>query len=490
MSPALLRTLLLPPLLGGLAACSFAPDYVTPTLPVPAQFPHGGGEDAPSIARIGWRDFFRDPQLQDLIEQALEHNRDLRVAAGRVAEARANYRIQGAPLYPQLQASGNYIRAEAGGELPDTGQSIVIEQLAAQVSAGWEIDFWGRTRNLRGAALEQYLSSEEGRRAVATQLVAQVANGWLLELEYAERIALAQRSLATRERAAHLMRRRYEVGSGSRLEVTQTQTLLAQAHATLEALEMDRATNRNALALLVGHPVALEPRSLALAAVAEGVALPTGLPSEMLANRPDIMAAEHTLRAASANIGAARAAFFPNVKINTTANYGRTSIEGLFDGETGLTWMFQPQISLPLFDGGRNRANLDLAEARKITAVADYEKTVQEAFRDVADALARRRWSGRQLESLREARLASTERTRLAQLRYDNGKSAYLEVLDAQRDLFDAEQQVARLERAHLASGVALYAALGGGFADGAAAAQGHGQVQGQEQRQEQGKVR
>ncbi|MDX3885489.1 MAG: efflux transporter outer membrane subunit [Sphingomonas sp.] len=449
-----------------LAGCSFAPPYVQPPLPVPDSFSTTSASDG-SIARIGWRDFFRDPELQGLIGEALVHNRDIRIAAGRVEEARANYRIQGSALYPQVDAvvAGNRGRTPAGLSL--IGRPVTASQYQALLSAGWEIDFWGRLRNLKEAAVQQFLSTEESRRAVATSLIAQVATGYLLEREYEERIALARDTVTTRDKSLWIMRRRYEVGSGSKLEMTQAQLLLAQAKTALEALIQDQAVNRNALALLVGHPVEFRPGPLRLAETDSNRELPAGLPSDLLINRPDIVAAEHRLRAANADIGAARAAFFPNINLTGTFGTASNELDGLF-GDGSLSWNFSPTITLPIFNAGRNAASLDAAEARRNVAVAEYEQVIQQAFRDVSDALVQRRQLIAQIASTRDMVAALRERARLAQLRFDNGRSAYLEVLDAQRDLFDTQQSLIQLRRGYYASGVALYAALGGGFADDA----------------------
>jgi multidrug efflux system outer membrane protein len=445
-----------------LTGCSFAPAHVRPSPPVPERFADQASA-APAIARIGWHDFFREPQLQSLIGEALANNRDIRVATGRVAEARAAWRIEGAALYPQLDAVATATRGRTPADLSLAGRAITGNQIYAQLSAGWEIDFWGRLRNLREAARAQYLATEEARRAVATDLVAQVANGYLLEREYEERSAIATRTIATRDEALRIMRRRYEVGSGSKLEMTQAQTLLAQAQIALQALDQDREINRNALALLVGHPVEISPGALGLIEAEPDVLLPPGLPSEMLINRPDIVAAEYTLRAADADIGAARAAFLPNISLTSAFGTASSQLDGLFKNGS-RAWSFTPTISVPIFNAGQLKGNLDVAKARRDIAVADYERIVQSAFRDVSDALVRRRQLGLQVGTMRTTLAALRERGRLAQLRFDNGRSAYLEVLDAQRDLFDTEQSLVQLRRAELASAIALYAALGGGF--------------------------
>ncbi|MDF0543954.1 efflux transporter outer membrane subunit [Sphingobium sp. H39-3-25] len=446
-----------------LAGCSFAPPHVRPAQPVPQAYPAAVSTDT-SIARIGWHDFFREDHMRALIAAALDNNRDIRIAAARVAEARAAWRIEGAALYPELDAVGSGTRGRSIISLPGLGtQSYDVKQVTAQLSAGWELDFWGRLRNLREAARNEYLATEEARRALATDLVAQVANGYLLEREYEERVTIAEQTIATRAESLRIMRRRYEVGSGSKLEMTQAQTLLAQAQLTLQGLDQDRQINRNALALLVGQPVEIAPGPLGLAEAAPQIDLPAGLPAELLIYRPDIVAAEYRLRTANANIGAARAAFFPNIALTAAFGTASPALDGLF-GNGSRAWSFTPTITQPLFNGGRLAANLDVAKARQIAAIADYEKTVQGAFRDVSDALVRRRQLALQIDTTRTVLDTLRERAHLAQLRFDNGRSAYLEVLDAQRDLFDTEQSLVQLRRAHLASAIALYAALGGGF--------------------------
>lgn len=460
-------TRLMPGLAGlMLAGCTLTPAYQRPAPPVPERFPvdtAAAASDAATLADQDWRAFFREPELQALIGEALANNRDLRMAAARLEQARANWRIEGASLYPHLDAVGTATRGRTPADLSLVGVPVTGNKFYAQLSAGWEIDFWGRLRALRDAAREQYLASEEGRRGVATSLVAQIAANWLLDADYAERIALARDSIDTREESLRILRRRYEVGSGNKLDMTQAQTLLAQARTALEALEQERAVNRNALALLVGHPVDPNPSPLGLAAAEPNQPLPAGLPSSLLERRPDIMAAEHQLRAANAQIGVARAAFFPNISLTGAWGTASADLDGLFKGGSSA-WNVSPTLSLPLFNAGHNRANLSLAEARQVEAVANYEKTVQTAFRDVADALVNRQQLLEQARTVGEMVDALRERARLAQLRFDNGRSAYLEVLDAQRDLFDAQQTLVQLRRGYLASGVSLYSALGGGF--------------------------
>lgn len=456
------RQALLGILLLGSAGCSFAPKYVRPVQPVPQAFPVPQ-ENHASAARVGWRTFFIDPILQQLIETALSSNRDIRIAAGRIEEARSAFHIQGSALYPQLNGAASGLRGEIPFNLGAGEQSLDIKSVSALLSASWQIDFWGRLRNMRASARYQYLATEEARRAVATTLISGVATAYLREREYEERISLARDTIGAREESLRILRRRYEVGSGSKLEMTQAETLLAQARVALEALIQERGVNMNALTLLVGQPVEIAALPSALARSGLDAPLEAGLPSDLLENRPDIMAAEERLRGANADIGAARAAFFPNISLTGAFGTSSSALDNLFAAGT-RAWAFYPSAQLPIFDGGRNKGNLDLAKARKNIAVAQYEQTVQQAFRDVSDALIRRAQLSRQIDATKDMLTALEERARLAQLRFDNGRSAYLEVLDAQRNLFDTQQGLVQLRSGYYANNVALYSALGGGF--------------------------
>ena len=326
----------------------------------------------------------------------------------------------------------------------------------------WEVDFWGRVRNLKDAALEQFLSSDAARRAATLSLIAQVADGYLSLRELDERIVIARDTIKTRQESFRIFTRRFEVGTTTRLDVAQVETLLTQAQALGAQLEQARAAQAHALTLLVGtQPARLSERSnLNDNALLPDV--PVGLPSDLLQQRPDIVAAEHRLKAANANIGAARAAFFPNITLTGFFGGASSDLNNLFESGT-KTWLFWPQLVLPIFDAGRRSANVDLAEVRRDAAVADYERTIQGAFRDVADALSAQHWLAERLAIERRALAAQQVRARLAQMRYDRGTATFLEVLDAQRDLLSTEQTVVQVRRALLSSRVSLYAALGGG---------------------------
>lgn len=427
--------------------------------------------DMPAAATTAWPDYFVAPQLQELIRRALADNRDLRIATLRVEEARAAFAIQRAEQFPTAAAQAAGSRALTPGDLNLSGQPLYSSQY--QVGLGfnaWELDFWGRVRSLKAAALESYLASAAAQRAATLSLIAQTANAYVSLCELNERIGLAARTVASREDSYRIFKRRVEVGSTSRFELTQVESLLSQAQNLQAQLEQSRAMQTHALTQLIGAAAPLDATAITCNDDAILPALQAGLPADLLTARPDIIAAEHQLRAANANIGAARAAFFP--RITLTGAFGSASAElgGLFESGS-RAWSFSPQLSLPLFDAGRNRANLDLAEARRDIAVASYEKTVQTAFREVLDALSGLEWLTRQLQYQEQNLAAQQERARLAKLRYDNGSTNYLDVLDAQRELLNAEQQRAQTRRALLASRINLYAALGGGSLSAAAPA-------------------
>ena len=459
---AALRAFTLAAAICALAGCALmAPPHETPALPVPAHFAMPAPDKGNPAATTGWRDYFTDQRLQTLIAQALANNRDLRVTALRVQEARAAYGIQRADMLPTLGAQAGLDRSRVPGDLNLTRQPLLGSQYQVGLGlASWEIDFWGRVRSLSDAALQNYLATDAARHAVTLGLIAQVAQSELALRELEERLVLAHQAIASRKESLRIFQRRVDVGSASRLNLTQVQTLLTQAQALGAQLIQARAQQANALALLVGAPVDSAPN-----ARLDEVHLPplrVGLPSDLLVQRPDIMAAEHQLRAARAQIGAARAAFFPRVALTGSLGTASAELGGLFDSDS-QAWTFSPSISLPLFNAGRLRNNLNLTEVRRDIAVANYEKTVQGAFRDVSDALVARQSLAGQLAIAQSAQAAQSERARLSQLRYDHGAAAFLEVLDAQRDLLVAEQQVVQMRRALLSSQVSLYAALGGG---------------------------
>lgn len=453
----------------GVSACSFAPRHETPALPVASVYPADtdGQPDAASAghlaAEIAWRDYFADPQLKALIAQALENNREVQTAVLRVEEARAMYGIQRADQLPTIAATASGSRARVPGDLNLSGQSIVTSQYQAGVGlATWELDFWGRVRNLKEAALENYLATDEARRAVTLSLIGQVADSYLGLRELDQRIALARQTVSSREESVRIFSRRFAVGAIAKMDLVQVEVLLQQAKTLVSQLEQARSAQVHALTLLVGSTLPALPEQTDFSDDAIAREVRVGLPSDLLLQRPDILAAEHQLRAARANIGAARAAFFPRITLTGSLGTASAELDGLFDSGS-RAWSFLPSLSLPIFDAGRNRASLDLAQVRSSLAVTNYEKSIQAAFRDVSDALSARHWLTEQVRIAQATLAAQTERARLSQLRYDNGSVPYFEVLDAQRDLLTAEQQLVQTRRALLSSRVSLYTALGGG---------------------------
>lgn len=409
-----------------------------------------------------WSAFYSDPQLQGLVRKALDNNRELRLALLRVEEARAALGLQSADRWPTLAVGANHSRARVPGDLNLTGRSVTAgERHLGLAVSSWELDLWGRVRSLETAAQQAYLASGEGSRAAQAALVNQVARNYLAWRETQERIALTESTIATRRESLRIFSRRHAAGAISRLALTQVETLLYQAKSIGTQLAQQQALQAHALAQLVGLPwgdlgLAAQPTSLEVPAV------PAGLPSDLLLNRPDIAAAEHGLRAANARVQAARAAFFPRIALTGSLGTASAHLDGLFDGGSGA-WTFSPSLSLPLFDGGRLQSNLDLSAARQNMAVAEYERTVQAAFRDMSDALASRAAAAQQIHLQQANRDALRERARLAQLRYEHGATPYFEVLDAQRDLLSAEQQLVQARYALQAAQIAVYAALGGG---------------------------
>ncbi len=449
---------------GVLAGCSLAPQYVRPEAPVAANFPAAAMESgARSASETGWREFFPDRRLQMLINAALRNNRDLRSAALRIEEARAQYKIQSADLLPNLNASFSGSRTRTPASLSLSGKETVSGSYQVGLGlASFELDFLGRVRNLNEAALNQYLATEEAHLAAQIALIAEVAKAELAEVALAEQQALAQRTLEGRQAAYKLAKQRADVGASSALDVRLSETLVLSARVALTTLTRQRAQAIHGLTLLIGEPLPDLPPAPALSAQNLVTDFPAGLPSDLLTRRPDIRAAEQRLKAANANIGAARAAFFPRISLTAGLGTASNALSGLFDSGSG-TWSFAPQLSLPIFDAGRNSGNLTLAQVRKNLAIADYEKTIQAAFREVADALVARASLDEQIEAQRATQEAQADRLRLAELRFQNGVAGSIEVLDAQRELFAAEQALVQARLLRLTNAIDLYRALGGG---------------------------
>ncbi|MNM95205.1 Outer membrane protein OprM precursor [compost metagenome] len=448
-----------------LSGCSLIPEYQRPQAPVAAAYTGGPAEtSAVKAADIGWREFFNDPQLQRLVDVALENNRDLRVAALNVEAFQAQYRIQRAELFPAVDANVVGSRQRVPGDLSQTGSPTINSQYGATVgTTAWEIDLFGRLRSLREGALEQFLASEEAQRATQTALVASVANAYLTWRADQAQLQLTRDTLETFQKSYDLTRRSYEVGVASALDLRQAQTSVESTRATLAQYTRLVAQDQNAVVLLLGTGLPSDlPQGLDLDAslLAE---VPAGLPSDLLQRRPDILQAEHQLKAANANIGAARAAFFPSISLTANAGSLSSDLSGLFKGGSG-TWLFQPQINLPIFNAGALKASLDLSKVQKNIFIAQYEKSIQIAFQEVADGLAARATYNEQLDAQRALVTASADYYGLAEKRYRTGVDNYLTLLDAQRLLFSAQQQLISDRLAQLTSEVNLYKALGGGW--------------------------
>ncbi|MCC4117219.1 AdeC/AdeK/OprM family multidrug efflux complex outer membrane factor [Aromatoleum toluclasticum] len=446
-------------------ACSLIPAYERPATPVPAVFPDAPASAASASGAPAWRDYFADARLRELVELALANNRDLRISALNIERARAQYGIQRADLFPSISANGGQTAQRVPADLSRTGEAGTTRQYSATVGfSAYELDFFGRIRSLNEQALEQYLGTEEARRSAQISLVAEVANAWLRLAADRERQTLANNTLATRQKSYELTKRSFDVGATSALDLRQAQTLLEGARADAARYTSLVAQDRNALALVVGAeiPAGLLPQGFAesITSVAE---LPAGVPSEVLTRRPDILQTERQLRAANASIGAARAAFFPRITLTAAAGTASSTLDGLFEAGSG-TWSFVPQISLPIFEAGRLTANLEATKVQREIAVAQYEKAIQSAFREVADSLADRATLAEQLDARRKLVEASEASFKLSEARYKAGIDSYFGLLDAQRSLYAAELDLIAVRQSDAANRIALYKALGGGW--------------------------
>ncbi|MFT3760476.1 MAG: AdeC/AdeK/OprM family multidrug efflux complex outer membrane factor [Thauera sp.] len=452
-----------------LGACSLIPAYERPAAPVPAEFPQAMPTEASAVAPLAadmaWRDYFADERLRQVIGLALENNRDLRIAALNIERARALYGIQRADLFPTIAASGGQSAQRVPGDLNASGESAVSRQYSASLGfASYELDFFGRVRSLEEQALQTYFSTEEARRSAQISLVAEVANAWLRLAADRERLALARNTFETRQKSHDLTQRSFDAGAVSALDLRQAETLLQTARADVASYTALVAQDENALALIAGTgvPAELLPASLN-EAIASVPVLPAGVPSEVLVRRPDILQAEYALRAANANIGAARAAFFPSITLTASVGTASASLDGLFESGS-RTWSFMPQIRLPIFEAGRLQASLDVAEIQRDINVAQYEKAIQSAFREVADALAQRSTLAEQLDARRALVEATAKSFELSDARYKGGVDSFLNLLDAQRSLYGAELELIGTRLADATNRVELYKALGGGW--------------------------
>lgn len=466
-----------------LAGCvNLAPGYQQPAAPIPQAFPTSGlalPANTPLAPDVGWREFFIDDRLRRVVELTLANNRDLRVAALNLERARAQYGIVRAGAFPSLEAGASASRSRSSGSTasasgaPGSGQARVASQYSVDLALlSYELDFFGRVRNLGDAALEGYFSLDESRRSTQISLVAEVASAWLTLEADGQRLKLAQDTLASQQKSYDLIERAHALGAQSGLALAQAQSTVQAARAEAAGYDSQVEQDRNLLALLAGASLPpdllpeLLPAAYAPAArppVARLLAPPAGLPSSVLQQRPDVLAAEHALRASNADIGAARAAFYPRIALTGSAGTASSTLSSLFSGGSSV-WSFVPSISLPIFDGGANRASLQAARVQQQIQLASYEKTLQVAFREVADALAARRTLAERLAA-QQALVAANARTfELSQALFRSGGGGFLEVLDAQRALYTGQQGLIDLQRVEQVNRLTIYKALGGGW--------------------------
>jgi len=452
-----------------LGGCTLAPKYTRPEAPVPADWPQGvaykdarampGAQAAPALSR---QEFFADKQLQKIIEMALNSNRDLRLAALNVERVRALYGIQRGELFPAISAVGIGSKQRSSSDLTPLGQPRITKQYSVNLGiTSWEIDFFGRIRSLKDRALQEYLATEQARRSAQISLVSEVARVYLTLAADRGNLKLAQSTLETQQAAYALIQRQYEVGLATELDLRRAQTQVDAARGDVARYTQLAAQDQNALNLLAGSPVPEDLLPVELSSVTPPKEIFTGISSEALLSRPDIIAAEHRLKGAYAFIGAARAAFFPRISLTTAVGTASAELSGLFKSGSGA-WSFAPQIVLPIFDA-RTWAALRVSKAERKIVLTQYEKAIQTAFREVADALAVRGTVDRQVAAQQSLVNAVAETYRLSNKRYTMGIDSYLGVLDAQRSLYAAQQGLISLRLAGLANQVRLYAVLGGG---------------------------
>ncbi|PKM04276.1 MAG: transporter [Gammaproteobacteria bacterium HGW-Gammaproteobacteria-6] len=441
---------------------NLAPDYQRPEAPIPDQWQGEISEPtAPATVLSSLDSFVLDARLKQIIEQSLVNNRDLRVAALNVATARAQYRVQRADEYPAVTgtASGTHSRT---AQQTGSGTASTSHEYSVMPSLSFEVDLFGRLQNLSDAALESYLALDETRRSTQISLVAEVATAWLTLAADRELLQLAKDTLASQQATYQLQQRSHALGNTSGLELAQAQTTVESARVDVATYQSQVQQDINALQLLVGAPVddSLLPQALE-ADSAELAALPNNLPSSLLQQRPDVLAAEHTLKAANADIGAARAAFFPSISLTGSAGTASSDLAGLFKAGSGA-WSFVPSISVPIFNAGANRASLEAAKSERDAQLATYEKTIQTAFSEVADALAVRSTLQERLEAQQALTDATARSYELADALYRNGASSYLDALDAQRSLYSARQSLISLRLTEQSNRITFYKALGG----------------------------
>ncbi|MBT0569705.1 efflux transporter outer membrane subunit [Curvibacter sp. CHRR-16] len=446
-----------------MAGCSLIPSYQRPAAPVAERFDSSAATNAntKAVADIEWQSFFQDARLKRLIEIALANNRDLRVAALNIEQMRAKLQVARADQLPTVNAS---LSGTRGPSASSNYTTVTSSYTAGLNITSYELDFFGRVRALSQVAQAQLLSTEEARKTVQMSLVASVATTYLSLLSDQEQLQLTRETLQSRQESLRLTQLKYDNESASKLDLSQAQSLLEAAKVSLAQLERQRAQDESSLALLLGQPLPTDlPAGLPLSQQGLVADLPAGVPSELLTRRPDVRQAEQTLLANNANIGAARAAFFPNITLTASAGVASGDLDKLFSDGTSV-WSFTGQLLQPIFNAGRNKANLEVAKVNRDIAIAQYEKAIQTGFKEVADALAGRATLADQLRA-QNAQLQALQSTlQLTKLRFDNGTASSFEMLDAQRSLFAAQQSTIQVLAQQQQNLVTLYKVLGGGW--------------------------
>ncbi len=453
-----------------LAACSMAPNYERPGLPVIDTFPAASTAKAGSLAEqsfayeITWEQYFKDPRLKKLISLALENNRDLQLATLNMEAARIAYGITISERLPGVNVGGGYSRSKTGAANTPQGVGSVVSE-SSSINFGvssFELDFFGKAASMSDAAFAKYLASEEGQKAAHISLISGVARGYLAEVLAQEQLRVAKETLNSNRASYNLVQQQVTAGIANDLDLAQARGQVFSAQAQVANLEGQLGKARNALYTLVGVVATDLPKGLPLRTAHFTENLPVGLPSQVLLVRPDVMEAEYNLQAANADIGAARAAFFPSISLTTTVGRASSDLSDLFkSGHSG--WTFSPSLSLPIFNWGKLTQNLDLSHVRKNAAVVSYEKAIQTAFQEVSDGLVSKKPLADQLRAQQNLVSTTSEQLRLANLLYTNGIASYLDVLDAQRTLFSSRQALLTTYFEKHINDIMLYAALGGG---------------------------
>ncbi|NMM39830.1 efflux transporter outer membrane subunit [Pseudoalteromonas arctica] len=446
-----------------LSACQMAPPREDIVLPVPDSYAIQSEQG--NTADLRWQQFFANEKLQHLIEQTLAHNKDLKLAALNVQQVRALYQIEDSALYPSIDFAASGTRQRLPADLSSTGNAQISQSYSATVGmTAYELDLWGKVRNQSEQALQTLYASEQTQTSVKISLISELVSAWLNYAADKEQLALAMQTLKSQQASLALTEKTYALGAASKLTLAQIESTVATAKVDIANYQRLLMRDKNALDLLVGQPVSAKLLPVeSLDEVLNFPSVPVGLPSELLEQRPDIKAAEFQLLAANANIGVAKAAFFPSISLTANAGSASSDLDNLFSSGSG-TWSFMPSITIPIFNMGRNQANLDVAQTQQQIALTTYEQTIQQAFKEVSDALADRDGYMQQLSALEDLYNSNQVSFTLSEARFEKGADSYLQVLDAQRNWYSAGQQLISGKKAYITSQISLYKAVGGGW--------------------------